>query len=107
MGRATVVLALLLWGLTGHAQDMDLAAEAELHFQLGIDAYLGRQYQQALEHLMLSNRLAPNPSVAKHRPRLREARQLRAGVGGDPWLGGQADEQLHEFDRWHATRRAG
>lgn len=64
MGRATVVLALLLWGLTGHAQDMDLAAEAELHFQLGIDAYLGRQYQQALEHLMLSNRLAPNPSVA-------------------------------------------
>lgn len=41
----------------------DLAAEAELHFQLATKAYGRRDYSSALEHLLRSNRLAPNPSV--------------------------------------------
>lgn len=43
--------------------DPDLAAEADLHFGLGVDAYRAGLYTQALEHLLLSNRLAPNRNV--------------------------------------------
>lgn len=42
---------------------VDLAQEADLHFQLGIKAYQARKYQEALEHMLLSNRLAPNKNV--------------------------------------------
>ncbi len=41
----------------------DLAEEADLHFSLGVEAYRGRDYTAALEHLLLSNRLAPNRNV--------------------------------------------
>ncbi|MFK7927693.1 MAG: PEGA domain-containing protein [Myxococcota bacterium] len=62
---------LLLWLLAGapaFAQDntdtaVDLAQEADLHFQLGIEAYKDKDYTRALEHMLLSNRLAPNKNV--------------------------------------------
>jgi outer membrane cobalamin receptor len=49
-----------------HAADAptpDLAEEAELHFTLGVEAYRRKDYTGALEHLLLSNRLAPNRNV--------------------------------------------
>ncbi|MFT4978457.1 MAG: tetratricopeptide (TPR) repeat protein, partial [Myxococcota bacterium] len=58
------MLGLLMLSVPAQAQEADLADEAELHFQLGVDAYLARRYRAALEHLLLSNRLAPNPGVA-------------------------------------------
>jgi outer membrane receptor for ferrienterochelin and colicins len=40
-----------------------LADEAELHFQRGADLYRKGDFSEALEHLMLSNRLVPNRNV--------------------------------------------
>lgn len=42
----------------------DLAEEADLQFELGVQAYQRRDYQEALEHLLASNRLVPNRNVA-------------------------------------------
>lgn len=63
-GTPTLIAVALLCASRADAQDGDVAAESELHFQLGVEAYLKRRYTSALEHLLLSNRLAPNPSVA-------------------------------------------
>ena len=41
----------------------DLAAEAGIQFELGIEMYREGQYAQALNHLLASNRLAPNKNV--------------------------------------------
>lgn len=41
----------------------DLAAEADLHFTLGVQDFRAGRYEQALEHLLVSNRLAPNRNV--------------------------------------------
>lgn len=41
----------------------DLAAEADLHFELGVEDYQAGRYREALEHLLLSNRLGPNKNV--------------------------------------------
>jgi outer membrane receptor for ferrienterochelin and colicins len=40
-----------------------VADEAELHFQIGATAYGKGDYQTALEHFLLSNRLVPNRNV--------------------------------------------
>lgn len=45
------------------AAGSDLATEAGLHFDLGIAAYGRGDFTGALEHLFLSNRLAPNRNV--------------------------------------------
>ena len=45
------------------ATALDLAEEADLHFELGVKAYSRRDYSTALEHLLRSNRLAPNKNV--------------------------------------------
>ncbi len=42
---------------------LDLAEEADLHFELGVTAYQRRDYLGALEHLLESNRLVPNRNV--------------------------------------------
>ncbi len=74
IARATsfspLVLLALLVGAPALAADSsdaalasDLAEEADLHFGLGIDAYRDGDYREALEHLLLSNRLAPNRNV--------------------------------------------
>lgn len=42
---------------------LDLAEEADLHFRIGIEAYQAGRFREALEHLLLSNRLAPNRNV--------------------------------------------
>jgi outer membrane receptor protein involved in Fe transport len=41
----------------------DLDEEAELHLELGVESFRQQHYATALEHLLLSNRLAPNPNV--------------------------------------------
>jgi outer membrane receptor protein involved in Fe transport len=59
-------LAFLLLPAVAHAQDTprtDLAEEADLQFELGIDAYRSGAYRDALEHLLASNRLVPNKNV--------------------------------------------
>ncbi len=43
--------------------DIDLADEADLHFRLGVEAYRVENYEQALEHLLMSNRLVRNRNV--------------------------------------------
>lgn len=55
-----------LLALPVHAAPMqaDLAEEAQLHFNLGLQAYRERQFPTALAHLLQSNRLAPNPNTA-------------------------------------------
>lgn len=45
-----------------HAQ-VDLAEEADLKFSLGVEAYRAGRFVEALEHLLASNRLAPNQNV--------------------------------------------
>ncbi len=42
---------------------LDLAAEAEVHFELGVAAQQRGDYRTALQHYMLSNRLAYNKNV--------------------------------------------
>lgn len=53
---------------------LDLAQEAELQFQLGLRAYKARDLDQALEHLLASNRLVPNANVVFNLGRVHEAR---------------------------------
>lgn len=45
------------------APAIDLAEEADLQFQLGVEAYKRREWLVALEHLLTSNRLVPNKNV--------------------------------------------
>ncbi len=63
------------------ASGTDLAAEADLHFQWGVEAYRKGQYRQALHHLMLSQRLAPNPSAIFNIARTYE----RMGEPAEAW----------------------
>ncbi len=42
----------------------DLAEEADLHFSLGVQALKARDYRAALDHLLQSQRLAPNKNTA-------------------------------------------
>ena len=58
--------ALLLAAAPALAEEgprQDLSAEADLHFQIAVDHYRAGRFQAALEHLYLSNRLAPNRNV--------------------------------------------
>lgn len=58
-----IVLVLLLVGIgswSNRALADDLADEADLHFQLGAQAYRAGNYRGALEHFLASNRLVPN-----------------------------------------------
>lgn len=48
---------------TRGAPSVDLGEEADLHFGAGITAYKAERWQEALEHLLLSNRLVPNRNV--------------------------------------------
>lgn len=43
--------------------DLNLAGEADLHFEQGVDAYRKGDFRRALEHLLLSNRLVRNRNV--------------------------------------------
>ena len=60
-------LLLLMWmssvSLAQEAPAADLAEEAELHFSLAVERYKVADYSGALEHLLASNRLAPNKNV--------------------------------------------
>jgi len=42
---------------------VDLADEADLHFELGAERFRAHDYKSALEHFLLSNRLVPNRNV--------------------------------------------
>ena len=55
------VLALALCSIHAHADDV--ADEADLHFQVGAEAYAAGDYRKALEHFLRSNRLVKNRNV--------------------------------------------
>jgi len=41
----------------------DAASEAELHYSLGLELYKQHRFEEALQHLIASNRLVPNANV--------------------------------------------
>jgi outer membrane receptor for ferrienterochelin and colicins len=61
------LVAAALWSGQAWAQSssvsLDLAAEADLNFELGIEAYRRSDFREALAYLMASNRLGPNRNV--------------------------------------------
>src|SRR5262245_46915945 len=65
-GRFVAGVLALVTAVTGGAGAVraeGVADEAELHFQLGTDAYARGDYRGALEHFFISNRLVPNRNV--------------------------------------------
>jgi outer membrane receptor protein involved in Fe transport len=62
MKRVLLILLLLVLAPAG-ARAEDYADEAELHFQIGAEAYQASDYRTAVEHFLISNRLSPNPNV--------------------------------------------
>jgi outer membrane receptor protein involved in Fe transport len=81
----------------------DDADEAELHFQIGRDAYQRGDFRAALEHFLASNRLAPNPKVLfnvarcyEHLDRYPDAFRafVQARDGADATLTKQIDEAI-------------
>jgi outer membrane receptor for ferrienterochelin and colicins len=63
-GALVAALFTLVASLGWAQPSVDLAGEADLHFNRGAAAYRSGNYEQALEHLLLSNRLVPNRNVA-------------------------------------------
>jgi len=61
--KRVLLLLLLLVLLPGSAHAEDYADEAELHFELGAEAYQAGDYRRAAEEFLISNRLSPNPNV--------------------------------------------
>jgi outer membrane receptor protein involved in Fe transport len=57
-----VMLVALMWA-GGLARADDVADEADLHFNLGAEAYQKADYKGALEHFLASNRLVANRNV--------------------------------------------
>jgi outer membrane receptor protein involved in Fe transport len=65
-GRALVLAALSLAPLVGgqgSARADGVADEADLHFEIGAEAYQKGDFRTALEHFLLSNRLVNNRNV--------------------------------------------
>ncbi len=64
IARICVLGCAAAWLLAGvAARAGDVAEEADLHFKVGAERYQARDYRGALEHFLLSNRLAPNRNV--------------------------------------------
>jgi len=62
--RLVALTAALAFALASPAARAEgVADEAELHFELGSDAYAKGDYRAALSHFFLSNRLSPNRNV--------------------------------------------
>ncbi len=65
-----MIPALPLIAAVAFAQDdapvTDLSVEADVHFRHGVESYKAGDYREALEHLMLSNRLVPNRNVMRN-----------------------------------------
>jgi outer membrane receptor protein involved in Fe transport len=55
------ILVTVLWTPLAFADDF--ADEAELHFELGAEAYKAGDFRGAVEHFSISNRLSPNANV--------------------------------------------
>ncbi|MFT3713203.1 MAG: PEGA domain-containing protein [Archangium sp.] len=58
--RLAVLMCVVAFATNARA---DVASEAELHFTLGLELYKQRKYEEALQHLVASNRLVPNANV--------------------------------------------
>lgn len=71
----------------------DLAAEAELQFEIGADLYGKGDFRGALEHWLASNRLAPNKNVVFNIARAYEQlkRYPEAFLNYDAALAGETD----------------
>ena len=62
----TKLLPFFLCAAAAVAQErprVDLADEADLHFELGTERFRAHDYRAALQHFLLSNRLVPNRNV--------------------------------------------
>ncbi len=70
MSLTRFLIGCLLFGMSmpAFAQNtnasVDLAEEADFHFELAVKAYSKGNYESALEHWLVSNRLVPNRNVA-------------------------------------------
>lgn len=66
--RAFALFVFLCAAPVAHAappsSNVDLAEEADLHFQRAVDHYRKGEFERALEYLLRSNRLVPNRNVA-------------------------------------------
>lgn len=101
--RALLLSLLLAFALPALAQTSpDLADEADLHFQLGVDAYRRGDYPDALDHLLASNRLAPNKNVVFNIARAYE--QLHRYPEAFRWYSDYLDQETDTRKREPAER---
>lgn len=80
---------------------LDLAAEADLHFEMGVDLQRQGDFRGALEHYLLSNRLAYNRNVVFNIARCFEA--LDRFDQAYRYYSDYAEEELEEADRTAAA----
>lgn len=112
--RTLVVLMsslLMLLSSVTHAEDS--ADEAELHFELGAEAYQAGEFRQAVEHFLISNRLSPNPNVTHNIARAYERLsrypeayryyQLALGRVTTPEAKQQIEQALLALEEWVVT----
>lgn len=76
---------------------LDLAAEADLHFELGVDLQQRGDHRGALEHYLLSNRLAYNKNVVFNIARCYE--ELGRFAEAHRYYSDYLAEELSESDR--------
>lgn len=100
MRALLLFLLLLASAIPAFAQSSpDLADEADLHFQLGVEAYRRGDFDDALDHLFASNRLAPNKNVVYNIARAYE--QLHRYPEAFRWYSDYLDQETD------TQRRAG
>ncbi|MCB9676462.1 MAG: PEGA domain-containing protein [Alphaproteobacteria bacterium] len=76
MSRRLVPALLMLLTLSGPALAGSAADEAEVNFRLAAKAYQGGDYERALFHFMVSDRLSPNRNVTFNIGRTYEALEM-------------------------------
>lgn len=102
---AALIGALLLPASAALAQRdarVDLAAEADLHFELGVELQRRNDCRGALQHYLLSNRLAYNKNVVFNIARCYE--ELGRFAEAHRYYSDYLDEELPESDRRVAER---
>ncbi|MEZ4338191.1 MAG: TonB-dependent receptor [Sandaracinaceae bacterium] len=104
---SAILLALVLAvpgpAMAQRARDprLDLAAEADIQFELGVEAQQRNDYRRALEHYLHSNRLAYNKNVVFNIARCYEL--LDRYAEAHRYYSDYLDEELGEEDRQVAT----
>ncbi len=106
MRHLALALALLAAAAPASAQRgrdprLDLAAEADIQFELGVEAQQRGDYRRALEHYLHSNRLAYNANVVFNIARCYEL--LDRWAEAHRYYADYLDEELADADRALAT----